>query len=195
LREGGGDESFRPGTHLPICLAMTKADDEAIQKVRGAFHTRDSDYLLEALNDPVVRSWAARYLGKLRAVEAVPALMRLLRAADPKTRLAAADGLGLLQASEAVSDLASLAESDADVAAQTHAITALGQIGDVRTVPVLIRVLGSPRWMARACAAWALGEFADPTAIPALRGAARRERFFNRGVYRKAIRKIRRRAR
>src|SRR5688500_12095733 len=107
---------------------MPKQEDDAIQKVRVARYKGDSAYLLNALNDPVVRSWAARYLGKLGVVEAVPALVRILGAADPKARLAAADALGMLGASEAVPDLITLAESDSDVAAQTHAITALSEI-------------------------------------------------------------------
>jgi hypothetical protein len=42
-------------------------------------------------------------------------------------------------------------------------------------------------------AAEALGRFADESAVPAVRAAGRREAIFSRGVYRAAIRRMRRR--
>jgi HEAT repeat protein len=102
--------------------------------------------------------------------------------------------LGQLGATEAVPELIALAESDPDPAPQSHAIGALGRIGDARAVAVLVGLLKSPDWLMRSSAVWALGLFADETAIPVLRSAAKRERFFLRGGYRKAIRTIRRRS-
>jgi HEAT repeat protein len=101
------------------------AHDEAIQKVRVARANGDIAYLLDALRDPDVRSWAAGYLGKLRASEAVP-------------------------------DLITVAQRDPETGPQTHAIGALGQIGDHRALPVLLPLLENPSWFVRTSAAWAL---------------------------------------
>jgi hypothetical protein len=40
-------------------------------------------------------------------------------------------------------------------------------------------------------AAAALGNVADESAVPAVRAAGRQERFYSRGVYREAIRRMR----
>jgi hypothetical protein len=63
-----------------------KATNEAIQTIRKASANGDTAYLIDALRDPAVRPWGAHYLGKGAAIEAIPALLRLLRAQDPKTR-------------------------------------------------------------------------------------------------------------
>jgi HEAT repeat protein len=140
-----------------------------------------------------VRRVAARYLGKRKAAEAVPALLRLLRANDPKARSAGAQSLGELHVSEAVPDLISVAENDPDPGPRSHAVGALGRIGDPRATPTLVRCLDAPDWVVRSSAAWALGLYAGESVIPALKSAAKRERFLLRGEYGKAIRTIRRR--
>jgi HEAT repeat protein len=170
-----------------------KATNKAIQTIRKASANGDTAYLIDALRDPAVRPWAAHYLGKGAAIEAIPALLRLLRAQDPKTRSAGARALGQLRASEAVPDLISLAENDPDVGPRSHAVGALGRICDPRATPVLIRCLDAPNWVVRSSAAWALGLYAGESAVPALKSAARRERFLLRTDFKKAIRRIRRR--
>jgi HEAT repeat protein len=172
---------------------VSGADAEAIQRVRVAWSEGDSPYLIRALTDPVTRSWAARYLGKLGAVEATPPLLRLLDASNLHARMAAADALGMLGAPEATERLTELAEEDPNEAVRSHAVSALGRIGDQRAVPLLIRLLGSPSRWVRMNAAAALGNVADESAVPAVRAAGRQERFYSRGVYREAIRRMRRR--
>jgi HEAT repeat protein len=172
-----------------------KTADERIQMARVANSRRDKSYLIEALADPDVRSWAARFLGRLGAVEAIPALLRLLRVNDPKTRSASADALGMLHALESVPDLISLSVSDPDVSVRTHAITALSRITDPRAQPALVTLLDDSNWMIRESAAHALGLIGDQNAIEPLKVAAANRRFFLRGTYRKAIREIRSRTR
>jgi HEAT repeat protein len=118
-----------------------------------------------------------------------------LEASDPKARLAAADALGMLRASGATEKLAEMAERDSDVAARTHAVRALGEIADPKTTPLLVRLLGSSSRWVRMSGAFALGQFADGSVVPAVRAASKRERFVLRGAYRKAIRRISERGR
>jgi HEAT repeat protein len=62
-------------------------------------------------------------------------------------------------------------------------------------MPILLRLLASPHWLVRVCAADALGASGDAAAIDELRAAGARERLLLRGPYRKAVRQIRRRNR
>jgi HEAT repeat protein len=58
-----------------------------------------------------------------------------------------------------------------------------------------VRLLGdSSRWV-RLSAAWALGQFADSSVVPAIRAASKRERLLLRGIFRKAIRQASKRGR
>jgi phycocyanobilin lyase subunit alpha len=172
---------------------VSRAENAAIQRVRTARRDRDCQYLVNALTDPVVRPWAARYLGKLGAADATPALRRLLDVSDPKARLAAADALAMLGAVEATEDLIVLAECDPDVAVQCHAVCALGALRDARSTPLLVRLLASRSRYVRLSAASALSQFGDDSVLEALRAASRREPFYLRRTYRKAIRRIRKR--
>jgi HEAT repeat protein len=194
LRDGGGGmvETGRPSADL---LRVGHAEDDAIQRVRIAQRDGDVAYLLRALGDPIVRSWAARFLGKLGATEAAPALVRLLDATDPKARVASVDALRKLRAAEATRQLIALAEADPDLAVQTHAIAALGDIGDELAPPVLENLLESRNWLVRTGAARALGRCAGEEAVPALRAASKRYPIYRRWVYWKAIWQIQARER
>lgn len=195
LREVAAAEQRRRIARLGAGGQPVKPEGEALRRVFLANAYKDTAYLLDALTDPVTRTWAAWYLGKLGVVEAVPALVRLLRAADPDARSAGAIALGRLRALEAVPELITLASSDPELAPQSHAIGALMKIGDVRAVAVLLPLLESPSWVIRRDAAHALGVLADAAAIEPLRAAAAHERLLLRGPYRQAMRQIRRRSR
>src|SRR5438876_2845526 len=58
------------------------------RKVRAARRARDTAFLIEALDYPIEAPLAARYLGELGAVEAVPWLLALLASPDPHARAA-----------------------------------------------------------------------------------------------------------
>jgi predicted RNA-binding Zn-ribbon protein involved in translation (DUF1610 family) len=177
--------------------APSDPEEEAIQRVVLARQYEDTEYLIDALRDPEprVRGGAAYFLGSLEAREATPALVRLLRAGNPSVRSAGANALGMLRAAEIVPDLIELAEGDRELAPRTHAITALGEIGDARAAQTLVLLLRDEEWLVRYCAARALGACGDLSTIEELEHAATREPPRRRGVYRRAVRRIRRRHR
>jgi HEAT repeat protein len=168
--------------------------NDRIQAVRSAHAHGDVEYLRAALADPDVRSWAARFLGKLGAIEAIPELVRLLSVHDPRTRMASVDALGMLGDRENLPQLISLAVGDPDFGVRMHAIAALGRIGDPRAESPLVDLLGDSNWMITEAAAAALGSVGSQSAIPAIEGAAAKRSFLARGAYRKAVRRIRRAA-
>jgi len=111
----------------------------------------------------------AAALGALRALEAVPVLVKLTASPDGFTEVAAADALGQIGDPAAVDALAAMAASPAvePVAAQ-HALLALGRVGDARAAPVLIRMLFEERAGASFFpqAAFAAAEIGRPMAAP-----------------------------
>lgn len=174
---------------------MEQTKDERIRALLTAKNERDSGYLIGALVDPDIRFMAAAYLGDIGATEAVPALLRLLSVGHPKTRTAAARALGRLSAVEAVPRLMELAANDPDLAARSHSIQALANIGDRRAQSLLIDLLDDSNWLLRSDVVYALGVMGDEGAIAPLQAAASKRSLFRRRAYRKAMRNIRRRTR
>lgn len=157
----------------------------------AARERRDIDYLLDVLRDPEHRFMAAQYLGELGAKEAVPALTRLLLAGHNGTRSSAAEALGKIGADEVVPDLVDVACNDESVVTRTFAITALGRSGGERALGPLCELLSDENILVRQSAARALGNLGHPDAIDPLLFASARERWYSRGIHKKAIRKIR----
>ena len=93
--------------------------------------------------EPLSRWWPIAYaLQRVRDRRAIPALLLLVRAESAETRLFAAAGLGALKEPSAVDHLVPLADGwrdDPRLAAV--AVRALGQIGERRAAPALIRLL------------------------------------------------------
>jgi HEAT repeat protein len=151
---------------------------------------RDVAYLLDALRDPEHRFMAAKFLGELRAEEAIPELTRLLLAAHDATRSSAAEALGKIGAGTVVPDLVHVARDDESVVTRTFAITALGRSGGKDALGPLCDLLSDENILVRQSAARALGSLGHPDAIGPLRLASKRERWYSRGIHRKAIAKI-----
>jgi HEAT repeat protein len=135
--------------------------DEGFGRIFDAKRAGDIDYLIAALSDPDHRVAAARYLGELKAVAAVPELMRLLDAGDPDVRTAAAQALGRIGPKDAVPRLIEVAAHDTAGPTRSYAIGALGLIGDPRAKNVLHDTLSDPEVWLRRSATSALERVGD----------------------------------
>jgi hypothetical protein len=175
---------------------MVEDINERGRRLLVARREGDVGYLRDALVDAEIRSSAARLLGVMGATEAIPQLMRLLRAGDPRTRSSALRALTRLEAREAVSSVKPLVLSDESATVRTHAVSAFRRLGQpAQTIPVLLKALRDPDGGVSACAAHQLGVIGDESAIEPLRVAQRSHSWVRAGAYRKAIRRIRLRAR
>jgi len=155
----------------------------------------DVAYLLNVLRrDPRHRSMAAKFLGELRAREAVGPLMQLLGAGDRATRSSAAEALAAIGDPEAVPGLLERLRDEKEVVPRTFAIMALGNLKDARALKPLCALLTDDDVLVRQSAANALGVLGSPDALEPLRNALRTERWYDRGRHRQAIRKLRRQA-
>ena len=158
-------EARRDGDVTTLVAALTDPDNRA-WAARYLGEMGDPEAIqplirLLSVNDFQTRAAAAIALGRLRAVEAVPAL------------------------------LACIDQGPNDIIMRAWAITALGEIASDEAVPRLIEVLGSPddRSLWRT-AAIALGAIGDARAVQALKQAAKQEPWIVRRHYRRAIRQI-----
>ncbi len=114
-----------------------------------------------------VRVHAARALGRVGEVSAVPPLMEALGDPDPAVRREAAKALGSIKDGRAAEPLiTALADSNTNV--RHCAAYALGEIKDRRAAGKLLQALGDPEWCVRDQAAWALREIGDPAIVPSL---------------------------
>jgi HEAT repeat protein len=163
---------------------------------------RDIDGLIAELQSTVasgsltVRASAAHALGKLRAQESVPELTRLLddQAEAPGVRIAAADALGKIGGPDAINALRPHLR-DPDPVLKKLAMWWLAHLGQEEARPVAIAHLSDKSLFMRWASAGALGNIGHPEDLDLVRAAKRRERWFLRGLHRKAIRKLKRRAR
>jgi len=171
-----------------------RTKNERIRSLIDAKLNRDVPYLADALSDPEIRTIAARYLGDIGAEETAPMLMRLLSVSDPGSRSAATKALTKLRATEALPDLVALARTDPSAVVRSHAIGALGRLGEPSAViPVILEALQDTDGGVSACAAEELGSIADFAAIEPIQAASSGAHFLRRGAYRRAIRRIRKR--
>jgi HEAT repeat protein len=135
-------------------------------------------------------------LGQMGATEAIPQLMRLLSVADPKVRSSATKALWRLDAQDALPELMRMATTDPSPVVRSHAVGAIRRIGEPTLVmPVLLEALRDPDGGVSACAAEELGEIADASAIEQIKAASVGAHLLRGGAYRRAVRRIRKRAR
>jgi hypothetical protein len=154
----------------------------------------DTEFLRAALVDAEIRAMAVKYLGDIRASEAVPDLLRLLAASDPITRSTTIRALTKIGAEEAVENLERMIANDASGTVRTHAVSGISRLAEPeRLLPILLRALEDHDGSVSACAAHHIGRLGHEDAIPALRKARESHSFVRGAAYQKAIRRIKRR--
>lgn len=135
--------------------------------------------LISLLEDPspAVSTAAAQAIGGIGSTQGmIELLTEKLRHGSVRARQAAVKALGWLEADSAYPALVE-AVHDEDPGVRQGAIAALGELADLRALPILQeRLAHDPDTGVRTEAAFRLGKFGNETVIPALQIAASRDR-------------------
>lgn len=146
----------------PIVLAALGAtgDPDALIPVLGALASKDPEIRLAAMNA----------MRPLLGDDGRASDVLIERLADPEleVRVLAAEYLGLVRARQATSALIKLTEVGTPPRLRHAAIDALGEIGDPRALPALLRLLQDGPAALRSAAATAVAYLGDVTAIEPL---------------------------
>jgi HEAT repeat protein len=173
----------------------TSGGPELHFRLREARRAGDVATLIEGLNDPAEGRTAARFLGDVGASESVPSLLRHLRSADSHMRSTVLISLGKLRAMSARPQIEEASISDEVPWVRSAAVEAAEGVMLLESLrPLLHRALQDKGWNARFVAARTLERVGDSSDLSGLRAAKKADVWWRRGVYRKAIRAIRRRA-
>lgn len=124
--------------------------------------------LIETLHDNSINYQAAIVLGHLGDKQAIPHLRKMVND-FPGQRLWAGYGLAALGEPEGFGMLEEVINSDSQSwTYRRHAVRALGEFGDRKAVPAVVRALKDEHVNVRVSAARALGAIGDPAGLPAL---------------------------
>ena len=158
-----------------LAPAVRAAKDAALEK-ELAEDMKSVPALIEktASKSAKERIAAAVELGRIAPEGEKPlkALVGLLKDADDRVRTQAAISLGWMQAKGAVDALAAMTSSKC-VWDRRRAVQALGQIGDRRATPTLMKALDDSDWHVKQLAALSLGYVKAPEARERLLAIAR----------------------
>ncbi|QDE66761.1 PBS lyase [Myxococcus xanthus] len=181
---GKMDERFLPMLHGQLDTERKPEVRAALARALGDLkHASSVEPLTKAL-DPAAGDMPAQLankaivatLGAIGDRRAIPALVPLLRAKDNYTRIEAVQVLGDMKAKEAVEPLITLATDDTvEPFLNKKAIEALGDIGDGRAAPALVRMLTKERkgksfYVESSFALYQLGAPAADALLQALEG-------------------------
>jgi len=150
----------------------TLKDPAAVQALSDAVDLGASDTETSALNKAV-----AQALAQIGGNAGVPTLLRMLKAKDAIVQVEAISALGQLRAKEAVDPLVAKAQDDgSEPFIIKKSLQALGDIGDARAVPVLIKRMfqqhprGQQFYGEASFALFQIGQPAADAVLPVLRG-------------------------
>jgi HEAT repeat protein len=116
-------------------------DPSSLPVLQDALDMSSTDGATSRMNSAI-----AQALGGIHDPRSVPALLKLLRSKDDYVRIDAIQALAALRAPEAVAPLMELALDDASSPqVNRRAVAALGDIGDPKAVPVLLKALYKQR--------------------------------------------------
>ncbi|PZR05257.1 MAG: PBS lyase [Archangium gephyra] len=184
LREKHMSPAMVPMLEKELAAAKKPEVKSAIARVLGEQKSKSSvDALVEAI-DPAASDSETKTLNKEIAValgnigdpKALPALTKLLKTKDNFTVLAAIDALGTMDAKDAFDPLYAIATDDAiEPFITKKAIVALGNIGDARAVPGLVKAMFKERkgvsfYMESSFALYQIGTPSADALIPVVEG-------------------------
>lgn len=168
---------------------MSRKDPaELFWELRQARKQRNIPRLVSALDDPIEGATAARMLGKLKAVRAVPELVNALGSAQEPTRVAAAAALGQIRSPDAAEALRRSAEQDASRVVRGWAIFAYAVSAGQSAQEVLVSALADADVEVRRGAAAGLAEVGTSETVPAIRAARKKDKLWWGKPYRTAMR-------
>ena len=119
-------------------------------------------------NEKELRETAARSLGKSGAKKAVSHLKKLLKDNSREVRIETIKALGNLKDKSSVENFISISENNKDLEIIEEAIKALGKIGDIKALDILIKKLYHKSEYIRLAAIEALGQMKAKDALPHL---------------------------
>ncbi|MBI1976160.1 MAG: HEAT repeat domain-containing protein [Candidatus Omnitrophica bacterium] len=126
-------------------------------------------------SDSSVRSEARETIKGFREA-AVPELLKGLQSEKPLVRQWSAMALGDMKVASAVEPLIQLVQLDKESDVRRSAVAALGAIGDIRTLPVLVSALGDSDFSVRSDVRDAVRSFKE-TAVPELISGLKNDNF------------------
>lgn len=150
----------------------TLKDPATVQPLGDAVDLGASDTETSALNKAIAQAMA-----QIGGAAGAPTLMRMLKAKDGIVQVEAISALGSLRAKEAVDALVAKAQDDAsEPFIIKKSLQALGDIGDARAVPVLVKRMfqqhprGQQFYGESSFALFQIGKPAADAVLPVLRG-------------------------
>ena len=166
-------EEKRPETRAAVARVLGELKDPStVQALADAVDLGATDAETAGLNKAI-----AQAMVQIGGSAGVPTLLRMLKAKDGIVQVEAISALGALRAKEAVDPLVEKAKDDTiEPFIIKKSIQALGDIGDPRAVPVLVRRMFQPHPRGQQFygeASFALFQIGPPAAdavLPVLRG-------------------------
>lgn len=169
-----------------------KDRDERLKRIIQAKIDRDTSILIDALSDDENRDTAMRYLVRLQATEAVPAIIRATQVANPITRANAATALGKLRARDAIPELREMARHDPIDYVRGWAIDGISRIDEQAGVETAVEALSDDKEAVRYTALYVLRRSGTKKELEVLRRSYETEKSWKfRRRYRRAIWTIR----
>jgi HEAT repeat protein len=136
----GSEKNAEIKANIARVLADIKSPS-SVEALVDAIDFGNTDSSGNAMNKEI-----AGALAKIGDPKAIPTLLKLLRSKDNYTKIEAVNALGALKATGAVEPLIELATSETgEPFISKKAIIALGDIGDARAVPSLVRMMFKER--------------------------------------------------
>jgi HEAT repeat protein len=167
VKQFQSDKSLEVKADIARILGEQKSV-ESVDALTAAVDVGSSEAEARTLNKEI-----ANALTRIKEPKAIPVLKQLLNTRDGYTTVAAIEGLTAFRAKEAFDDLYALAtKDDVDAFITKKAIIALGEIGDERAIPGLMKRMYTerPGVSFYAESSFSLYQIGAP-AVPALLGA------------------------